>query len=100
MHPLEMRLRDTLPTTSSRYYLSHNGERALGPFPMREVKWMIRCRHFSREVLIRTEGEPTWTSYRYHVSRSIVGTVLCRIINQLDRAGVLSAVERALRHRA
>ena len=97
MHPLAIRLRATLPAPSSRYFLSHDGTRALGPFPMDEVKWMIRCRHFSRDVLIRMEGMPAWTPYRRYGARCILGSALCAIISLLDRVGVLSAVEPVLR---
>ena len=97
MHPLVIRLRATLPAPSSRYYLSHDGTRALGPFPINEVKWMIRCRHFSRDVLIRMEGTQGWAQYRHYAVRSIARLMLCAIISQLDRIGVLSVVERLLR---
>jgi len=97
MHPLAIRLRATLPAPSSRYYLSHDGTRALGPFPMDKVKWMIRCRHFSRDVLIRMEGIQAWTPYRRYGAKCIVRSVLSAIISLLDRVAVLSAVERVLR---
>ena len=97
MHPFTIRLRATLPKPSSRYYLSHDGARPLGPFPMNEVKWMIRCRHFSREVLIRMEGDEAWTSYRHYTTRSILGSLLCGVISQLDRAGILAAADVVLR---
>jgi hypothetical protein len=97
MHPFTIRLRANLPKPSSRYYLSHDGARPLGPFPMNEVNWMIRCRHFSREVLIRMEGDEVWTSYRHYTTRSILGSFLCGVISQLDRAGILAAADVVLR---
>src|SRR5438477_3353763 len=97
LHPLTIRLRATLPKPSSRYFLSHDGARPLGPFPMDEVRWMIRCRHFSREVLIRMDGDEVWTSYRNYTARSVLGSLVCGIITQLDRTGILAAVDCVLR---
>jgi hypothetical protein len=56
---------------------------------MSEVKWMIRCKHFSPDVLIRSEDEPSWTSYRYHTSQAIVGKTLCTVLTHLRRLGIL-----------
>lgn len=56
---------------------------------MSEVKWMIRCRHFSHDVLIRAEDEPAWTSYRYHMSQARAGKVLRIVISYLRRTGML-----------
>jgi len=50
---------------------------------------MIRCRHFSADVLIRPEDEPSWTSYRYHASQAIAGKTLCVVIIHLRRLGIL-----------
>src|SRR5689334_10946862 len=97
MHPLPIRLRATLSSPSSRYYLSHDGTRALGPFPIHEVKWMIRCGHFSRDVLIRLESAQGWTPYRQYAAGSVVKLMLCAIISPLERVGVFSMVERLLR---
>ena len=56
---------------------------------MAEVKWMIRCRHFSHDVLIRAEDEPSWMSYRYHISQARAGRVLRIGITYLHRIGLL-----------
>jgi len=50
---------------------------------------MIRCRHFSHDVLIRPEDEPSWMSYRYHVSQMRMGKILRIAITYLRHLGVL-----------
>jgi hypothetical protein len=65
-----------------RYYLSDDGQTALGPFPLSEVRWMIRHRHFSRDVLIRAEDELSWTYYGLHSSGPILQRALCHAITQ------------------
>ncbi len=72
-------------TPDSRYYLSAHGERSVGPFPMSEVRWMIRCRHFPPDVLIRPENESSWVSYRHHTFQARVGRALSAIIIQVRR---------------
>ncbi len=91
---LEPLFRAAEKTPDSRYYLSARGERAVGPFPMTEVKWMIQCRHFSPDVLIRPENESFWISYRHHILQANVGRALSRIITQLRRVGVLINARR------
>ena len=76
-------------TPDSRYYLSARSERAVGPFPMTEVKWMIQCRHFSPDVLIRPENESFWISYRHHILQATVGRALSRITIRVRRIGIL-----------
>src|SRR5438552_18496221 len=78
----------------SRYYVSARSERAVGPFPMTEVKWVIQCRHFSPDVLIRPENESFWISYRHHILQATVGRALSRIITQLRRVGALINARR------
>src|SRR5437764_4211923 len=70
-------------TPDSRYYLSAHGERAVGPFPMTKVKWMIQCRHFSSDVLIRPENESFWISFRHHILRANVGRSLSQSVTQI-----------------
>ena len=82
---LEPLFRAAEKTPDSRYYLSVYGERAVGPFPMSEVKWMIRCRHFSPEVLIRPENESSWMSYRHHTFQARIGRALSVIITHVRR---------------
>jgi hypothetical protein len=82
---LEPLFRAAEKTPDSRYYLSAHGERAVGPFPMNEVKWMIRCRHFPPEVLIRPENESFWISYRHHILQVRIGRALSGIIIQVRR---------------
>ena len=82
-------------TPDSRYYLSAHGERAVGPFPMTEVQWMIRCRHFSPDVLIRPENEPSWISYRHYILQATAGRVLERIIALVRRIGMFAYEWRA-----
>ena len=91
---LEPLFRAAEKTPDSRYYLSARSERAVGPFPMTEVKWMIQCRHFSPDVLIRPENESFWISYRHHILQANVGRALSRIITQLRRVGVLINARR------
>ena len=91
---LEPLFRAAEKTSDSRYYLSARSERAVGPFPMTEVKWMIQCRHFSPDVLIRPENESFWISYRHHILQANVGRALSRIITQLRRVGVLINARR------
>jgi hypothetical protein len=76
-------------TPDSRYYLSAHGERAVGPFPMTEVKWMIQCRHFSPDVLIRPENESSWISYRHHILQARVGRALSVVITHVSRIQTL-----------
>ena len=92
---LEPLFRAAEKTPDSRYYLSARGERAVGPFPMTEVRWMIRCRHFLPDVLIRPENESFWISYRHHILQANVGRALSRIITQLRRIGILMSERRA-----
>src|SRR5438105_12550778 len=92
---LEPLFRAAEKTPDSRYYLSVYGERAVGPFPMSEVKWMIRCRHFSPEVLIRPENESLWISYRHHILQANVGRALSGITTRLRRIGLLVNERRA-----
>ena len=92
---LEPLFRAAEKTPDSRYYLSARGERAVGPFPMTEVKWMIRCRHFSPDVLIRPENEPSWISYRHHILQATAGRVLGRIIALVRRIGMFAYEWRA-----
>lgn len=80
-------------TPSSQCYLSPNGRSTLGPFPMAEVKWMIRCRHFSPDVLIRAYDESGWTSYRHHVFQATTGRVLAKVIGELRRVGLMATDE-------
>jgi len=81
-------------TPDSRYYLSAHGERAVGPFPMTEVKWMIQCRHFSSDVLIRPENESFWISFRHHTLQATLGRTLSQIVTQLRRVGALINARR------
>ena len=92
---LEPLFRAAEKTPDSRYYLSARGERAVGPFPMTEVRWMIRCRHFLPDVLVRPENESFWISYRHHILQANVGRALSRIITQLRRIGILMSERRA-----
>src|SRR5438045_9380225 len=82
-------------TPDSRHYLSARGERSVGPFPMTEVKWMIRCRHFPPDVLIRPENESLWVSYRHHTSQAIVGRALSGIITQVRRIQIYLSAWRS-----
>ena len=86
---LEPLFRAAEKTPDSRYYLSARGERSVGPFPMAEVKWMIRCRHFPPEVLIRPENESSWISYRHHTFQARVGRAFSAIIIQVRRIQIL-----------
>ena len=92
---LEPLFRAAEKTSDSRYYLSARSERAVGPFPMTEVRWMIRCRHFLPDVLIRPENESFWISYRHHILQATVGRALSRITTQLRRIGILMSERRA-----
>lgn len=64
---------------------------------MREVKWMMRRRHFPPNILIRSDSAATWTSYRCHASRAGQRRVLGAIFDVLDAAGVFSLLEWARR---
>ena len=86
---LEPLFRAAEKTSDSRYYLSARSERAVGPFPMTEVKWMIQCRHFSPDVLIRPENESFWISYRHHILQATVGRALSQITIRVRRIGIL-----------
>ncbi|PYJ40847.1 MAG: hypothetical protein DME86_10895 [Verrucomicrobia bacterium] len=92
---LEPLFRAAEKTPDSRYYLSARGERSVGPFPMTEVKWMIRCRHFPPDVLIRPENESLWVSYRHHTSQAIVGRALSGIVTQVRRIQVYVSAWRS-----
>jgi len=92
---LEPLFRAAEKTPDSRYYLSAHGERVVGPFPMTEVKWMIRCRHFSPDVLIRPENESLWISYRHHTLQATVGRALSETIIRVRRLGVLMNERRS-----
>ena len=93
---VEILLRRGSKTPTSQYYLSPHGQRAVGPFPMCEIKWMIRCSHLSPDVLIRAEDESLWASYRYHVSQAAAGRALGAVITLLRRVGVIARAERPL----
>ncbi len=92
---LEPLFRAAAKTPDSRYYLSAHGERAVGPFPMTEVKWMIKCRHFSPDVLIRPENESLWISYRHHTLQATVGRALSGIITQVRRIQIYVSAWRS-----
>ena len=92
---LEPLFRAAEKTLTSQYYLSAQGQRTVGPFPMNEVKWMVRCRHFSPDVLIRPENEPSWISYRHHILQATAGRVLGRIIALVRRIGMFAYEWRA-----
>jgi hypothetical protein len=92
---LEPLFRAAEKTPDSRYYLSAHGSRPVGPFPMSEVKWMIRCRHFSPDVLIRPENESLWVSYRHHTSQAIVGRALSGITTQVRRIQIYVSAWRS-----
>jgi hypothetical protein len=93
---VEILLRRGSKTPTSQYYLSPHGQRAVGPFPMCEIKWMIRCCHLPPDVLIRAEDESLWASYRYHVSQAAAGRALGAVITLLRRVGVIASAERPL----
>lgn len=73
------------PETIERFYLSGDGHAALGPFTMAEVKRMLRCRYFLPEVLIRSEHESSWSSYRHRVSKSFAQKVYTGIVGQFSK---------------
>jgi len=62
---------------------------------MTEVKWMIRCRHFPPDVLIRPENESLWASYRHHTAQAIVGRALSGIVTQVRRIQVYVSAWRS-----
>lgn len=90
-----LRLNPALKHQSFRFYLSRDSRIVLGPFTMAEIKWMIRCRHFSPEILIRGEHDAGWTSYRHYVSRCRTQRIVCTILTQLRRLGLISTADLA-----
>src|SRR5438045_9568515 len=94
MDPHGLRLNAAFAPQPIRFYVSHDGQTALGPFLLNEVKWMIRCRHFSRDVLIRGEHELSWVTYRNYVSRSVINRITRTVVTQLRRLRVLQTQQR------
>lgn len=60
---------DAATRGTARFFLSDDGRAPLGPFPLHEVKRMIRRGFVSREVLMRPERDLGWMSYRAYVQK-------------------------------